>query len=147
MQGEFNEEIEIGVFGRGQGIDWTRSLTFETDLEVRAYMEESNLSRCRTNHNIGIRVNYLKCSIPGCIYQCRLLENINHGAGVPHFEIEIAPNLKHNHQAVVARERGLTFAQTTIILQCIQRGQAAPKKVHFYYIYYRIFTAAVAAQK
>ena len=68
------------------------------------------------------------------------------GKHKPHFEIEIAPNLKHNHQAVVARERGLTFAQKTIILQCIQRGQAAPKKVHFYYIYYRIITAA-AAQK
>jgi hypothetical protein len=136
MQGEFPEEVDIGAFGRGQGIDWTRSVTFETDLEVRAYLEDSNLSRCRTNHNIGIRVNYLKCSIPGCTYQCRLLENINHGAEVPHFEIEIAPDLEHNHQAVVARERGLTFAQKSIIRQCIARGQAAPKKVRLNFIYY-----------
>jgi hypothetical protein len=61
-----------------------------------------------------------------------MLENIVHGALIPHYELEVAPGLEHNHQVEVMRERGLTFAQKSIIRLCIERGQAAPKKVNYY---------------
>ena len=92
-------------------------------------MEVSRLSKCRTNHNIGVRINYLRCAVSACPYHCRLLENIAHGDDIPHYELEIAPGLDHNHQVEVARERGLSLAQKTIIQLCIERGQSAPKKV------------------
>ncbi len=118
------------------------SATVGDDTSLSSYLDEANLSRCRTNHNIGMRVNYLKCAVAGCPYQCRLLENINFGGVVPQCEIEIASNLAHNHQAVVARDRGLTFAQKAIIRLCIERGQAAPKNVRLH-VDDIIFTAIV----
>lgn len=48
---------------------------------------------------------------------------------IPHYEVEIAPGIDHNHNVEVFRERGLTPAQKIIVQLCIDRGQAAPKKV------------------
>ena len=138
--------------GRGQGLDWTRSdtfdtgnflkLTFQTSIvklvtsrfsiiakEAKVYIKQNGLSRCRTNHNLDVRVNYLRCSIPGCPFHCRLLENLVHNDMIPHFEIETAPGHDHNHQVEVFRERGLSSAQKVVIQLYIDRGQAAPKKV------------------
>lgn len=153
MDPEIDVEVDApaGDVGRGEGLDWTRSVTFDsgnlekihitstqpltykidltTDQQVKVYLEEMNLSKYRTNHNIGRRVSYLRCSFTGCPYNCRLIENIAHGDRIPHFEIEIVPALDHNHQVDVGRERGLTTAQKAIVQLCIDRGQAAPKKV------------------
>ena len=110
-------------------------MTYRTTItgdEARAYMEQNGLSRCRTNHNLGVRVNYHRCSIAGCPFQCRLLENVIHDEIVPQFELETAPELDHNHQVEVFRERGLTPAQKAVVQLSINRGQAAPKKVIMY---------------
>ena len=87
------------------------------------------LSKFRMNHNIGVRVTYLRCSMAACPYRCRLLENLNFDGEVPHFEIEVLATSEHNHQVEIARERGMTVLQKNIINLSIERGQAAPKKV------------------
>ena len=129
MNPVIDDAVEVGAAGRGQGVDWIPSLTFDTEVEVKSYLQENKLSKCRTNHNIGTRVHYLKCITSGCPYRCRLLENLVYGDEVSRFELEIDPDLEHNHQVDVARERGLTPAQKAVIRLSIERGQAAPKKV------------------
>ena len=71
------------------------------------------LSRYRMNHNIGVRVTYLKCSLVGCLHICRLLENLAHA--VPPFEVGTTADSDHNHQFKVPRERGLAVPQKDII--------------------------------
>ena len=83
------DEVNIAAqgAGRGQGPDWTERLTLKKVLavdiffcdnsqicdfseiyyrigqEAKVYMEQNGLSRCRTNHNLGVSVNYLRCCI------------------------------------------------------------------------------------
>jgi hypothetical protein len=87
------------------------------------------LSKFRVNHNSGVRVTYLRCSVAACPYRCRLLENLNFDGDIPHFEIEVLIASEHNHQVKIVRERGLTLLQKNIISLSLERGQAAPKKV------------------
>ena len=99
----------------------------QTAVQVKEFVQANRLSRYRTNHNIGVKVTYLKCSVAGCPHYCRLLENLSHP--IPPFEIETTPDFDHNHQVAVPRERGLTDAQKEIIRLSVERNQAAPKKV------------------
>ena len=101
-----------------------------TVQQVKEYLSEMRLSKFRINHNLGVRVTYLRCSVAGCPYRCRLLENINYeGENIPHFEFEVLTASEHNHEVEVARDRGLTLRQKNIIDLSLQRNQAAPKKV------------------
>ena len=145
--------------GRSQGLDWASSLTFDTGKEVSAslidnivivlpranliiasctvlqvdeYLREMKLSKHRMNHNFGVRVTYLRCSVSACPYRSRLLENLDYNEDIPHFEIEVLTATEHNHQVEVARERGLTALQKDIVRLSIERGQAAPKKVLYF---------------
>jgi hypothetical protein len=97
--------------------------------QVEEYLKEMKLSKFRTNHNFGVRVTYLRCSVAGCPYRCRLSENIDYEGNIPHFEFEVLTDNEHNHQVEIARERGLTIRQKIIIDLSLERGQAAPKKV------------------
>ena len=99
----------------------------QTAAQVKEFVQAMRLSRYRTNHNLGVEVTYLKCSVAGCPHYCRLLENLSHP--IPPFEIETAPDCDHNHQVEVPCVRGLTVAQKEIIRLSIERGQGAPKKV------------------
>ena len=111
--------------GRGQGLDWASSLTFDTGKEVSAslidnivivlpranliiasctvlqvdeYLREMKFSKHRMNHNFGVRVTYLRCSVSACPYRSRLLENLDYNEDIPHFEIEVLTATEHNHQ-------------------------------------------------
>ena len=57
----------------------------------------------------------------------------------PPYEIEEVVDSPHNHQAVIIRERGLSLAQKEIIDLCIERGQAAPKKVKIFELTTKVF--------
>ena len=97
--------------------------------QVKEYLKEMRLSKFRTNHNFGVRFTYLRCSVAGCPYRCRLKENIDYGGDIPHFEFEILTASEHNHQVDIVRERGLTLQQKNIIDLTLERNQSEPKKV------------------
>ena len=107
-----------------------------TVLQVDEYLREMKLSKHRMNHNFGVRVTYLRCSVSACRYRSRLLENLDYNEDIPHFEIEVLTASEHNHQVEGARERGLTTLQKNIVRLSIELGHAAPKKVHYFTMLY-----------
>ena len=93
------------------------------------YCTENQLSRCRTNHNVGVRVTSLKCSINGCPKVNRLLTHLNPAEDENKYQLQEIEGQEHNHQAEVAPHRGMTLAQKEVVRLCIERGQSAPKQV------------------
>ena len=104
MEPEIDADTAVAVeAGHGQGLDWERSLTFDTSkassaspidiiaivlrqahlfialcivLQVDEYLREMKLSKHRLNHNFGVRKTYLRCSVSACPYRSRLLDSI-----------------------------------------------------------------------
>ena len=113
---------------------------FLLDLEVTQFLTDEGYTRSRTNHNVGVRVTYLKCSVAGCPKRLRLLRNLTSGGDRPPNEIEEVIDTAHNHQAVINRGRGLSVAQKSIVDLCIERGQAAPKKVKMLELTTKVFS-------
>ena len=122
--------------GQGLGLNWTRSEDFDTDIEVKEYVAENNLVGSKTNHSIGSRKTYLRCLFTGCPKKLRIVANLVEREGVPKFEIEEVLETIHNHQVEVPRDRGLSLHQKSVVDLCVERGQSAPKKVH-YHLYRR----------
>lgn len=77
------------------------------------------LSKHRTNHNIGVRATYLRCSIAACLYRCRLLENLNFVGDIP----------QSRQRAQSPGGNCPREGTHSVINLSIERGQAAPKKV------------------
>lgn len=102
---------------------------------MHLYLTENQLSRCRTNHNVGLRVTSLKCAIRGCPKVNRLLTLLYPLEEQHPYQLQELEGQGHNHQAEVAPHRGMTLAQKEVIRLCIDRGQSAPKKVNKTSIY------------
>ena len=107
-----------------------------TVLQVGENLREMKHSKHRMIHNFGVRVTYLRCSVSACPYRSWILENLDYNEDIPHFGIEVLTASEQNHQVEVARERGLTTLQKNIVRLSIERGQAAPKKVHYFAMLY-----------
>ena len=102
----------------------------KTEAQIYEYCAENQLSRCRTNHNAGLRVTSLKCAIPGCPKVNRLLSIFNPLEDQHPYQLQELEGQAHNHQAEVAPQRGMTSAQKEVVRLCIERGQSAPKQVN-----------------
>lgn len=97
---------------------------------MKEYLDEKQLTRSRTNHNIGVRVTYLQCSHHGCPKKLRLLHFLVNLEARRRFEIQEVVDTDHNHNVIIPRERGLSVQQKRIIDLCVDRGQSAPKQVY-----------------
>ena len=93
---------------------------------MKEYCSENLLSRGRTNHNIGTRVTYIRCSHYGCEAKLRLIRKMDGEKYV----LEFAEGFDHQHNELQnAPGRGLSADQKRIILDCYARESSEPKKV------------------
>lgn len=99
-------------------------------MQVKQYLNEKQLTRSRTNHDVGVRVTYLKCSHNGCPKKLRLLNFLVNLEARHPYEIQEVVDTAHNHSVIIPRERGLCVQQKIIIDLRVERGQSAPKQVH-----------------
>jgi hypothetical protein len=99
----------------------------KTEVEVHQYCTVNLLSRCRTNHNVGVRVTSLKCAFPGCPKWNRLLNLLFPVENQHPYQLQEIEGQVHN--AEIVPHRGMTLAQKEIVRLCIERGQSSPKQV------------------
>lgn len=92
-------------------------------------MDENQLTRSRTNHNVGVRVTYLKCGHNGCPKRLRLVHNLVNPEAVSRYKVQEVAETVHNHNVIIPRARGLTVQQKRFIEICVDRGQTTPKEV------------------
>lgn len=111
-----------------------------SDLEVTQFLTDEGFAKSRTNHNVGVRVTYLKCKVAGCPKRLRLLKNMTTNGDRLPYEIEEVVDSSHNHQALINRERGLSLDQKSVVDLCVERGQAAPKKVKMLELTTKVFS-------
>jgi hypothetical protein len=136
------------VVGRGIGLDWTTCLSFDTgiqsflsheklkfylahrnffelklDLQVNEYLDENKLTRSRTNHNVGLRVTYLKCGHDGCPKKIRLVHHLIARDALSRYRVQEVAETAHNH-IILPRNRGLTGPQKKVVDNCVERGQS-----------------------
>ena len=95
---------------------------------MKQYLEANQLTKSRTNRNVGVRVTYLKCGHNGCPKRLHLLHQLVDREAVTRFQIQEVVETEHNHNVVIPRERGLTAQQKSVTDLCVERGQRTPKK-------------------
>ena len=93
----------------------------KTETEIILNYTENQLSRCRTNHNVGVRVTSLKCAISGCPRVNRLLTDLDPPEDEHQYQLQEIEGQEHNHQAAVASYRGMFLAQKEVVRLCIER--------------------------
>ena len=114
---------------RGSGLIWSFMRSFSSEVELKDYLIELDVTVGRVNINSSCSASKLTCKKSGCGKQFRVIRmfDLPEDTELDSLYIEEEMGREHDHTAAEIILRGLSKSQKGIVLDCFQRRQCSPK--------------------